>query len=424
VRFPVALVDECLALAPRGFDLGGRRPGFRVPLDGETLSVLADGGGTIVYDHRAGAHRPPTLADWQEATLLQDALDDIGLYWWPVEYPGAEASLGGRLAYWRALFSSFSKHVQDSFGDPKAAPWFLEILNVVFGGREEVRRRRPFSFLVTPASPLIIERDYTDTWLALRGWGIPVAVMPMPLMGATAPGSLLATVTLANAETIALLCRAQCAEPGTPVVYAALPAAVDPRSGRYAASAVEGSIMSAAAVEMARFYGLPAEGSGCTTDAPVPGVQAAYEKAATTLLSGLARPDILVGPGMLAGATVYSTEQLMIDLEVFRLTRRALAGIRVDDEAWLLDALAEVGHGGSFLAQRSTRRNARSGEWYLSRLGVHETLDSWAAAGRPDVVDQARRLADEVLAAHRPLALDEAVAAELDRLVERASSSA
>ena len=56
----------------------------------------------------------------------------------------------------------------------------------------------------------------------------------MPMMGATAPGSLLATTLLANCETLGVLCLVQAAEPGTPFIYAPIALTMDPRSGRYA----------------------------------------------------------------------------------------------------------------------------------------------------------------------------------------------
>ncbi len=420
VRFPAAFVEECLRLAPASFTLGGRRAGYELPLDGSAFSVLADGGATIFWDGAARTHRAPTYQDWLDSTRLQDAAEGVDLYWGLVEPGQSEWRHGDWMRYFRDLFTFYGKHVQDSFADPVTARLLVEMLDAVFGGREAVARVKPFSFLITPASPLIIERSFTDTWLAMRGHGIPVAIMPMALMGATAPASLLGTVVQVNAEVLGTLCLIQAAEPGTPTIHAGIAAPMDPRSGRYYAGAIEGSLMAAALVEMARFYGLPVEGSGCGTDHVVPSVQAAYEKAATTLLTALSRPDIMVGPGLLAGATIYAPEQLVLDLEAFAVARRSLEGIRIDDESWLTDVQEKVGFGGSFLGERSTRRAARSGVWHLSDLGMHETLDAWLAAGSPDIVDEARERAAQMLAAHEPLPLGPDIARELDDLVARA----
>ncbi len=306
-----------------------------------------------------------------------------------VEPPFDLSSPAGLVAYARELFGSFGKHVQDSFAAGSAAVWWLRALECVFGGRAEVERRHPFSFLITPASPLIIEEQYTDTWLRLRGWRIPVAVMPMPLMGTTAPATRLATVLQANCEVLGTLCLVQAAEPGVPCIYAPIPSVADARTGGYAAGAIENAVLSVAVTEMARLYGLPVEASGCGTDSASPSARAAAEKAASALLAGLPGPDLLVGPGMLAGATVLSLEQLLLDVELFETARRAAAGIAVSEDRWLDVVLDRVGPGGNFLVEPTTRRALRDGEWHAGGAG---TL-------RPEAVSEA---VERLLAAHQP----------------------
>lgn len=424
VRFPPDLVDELLALAPRSFTLGGRRAGWEYPLNDGRLTLLSDGGATTTRDRHTGERRPSTLDDWRDATRIIDALDDVGLYWCMTDYPHDFESPAGLVRYFVDLFGTFGKHVQDSFGVPRLAPWLLEILDIVFGGREAVRARRPFSFLVTPASPLTIERGFTDTWLALRGWGIPVAVMPMPLQGATAPGSRLGTLLAANCETIGTICLVQAAEPGTPVIYAPVIATVDPRSGRYAAGAVEHAVLAAAGVEMARHYGLPVEASALCSEHYEPGIQTAWEKANGAMLVTLSWPDILVGPGLLGGAMILSLEQLIFDVEVSRIARQARAGIPVADDLWLDQTLAAVGPCGSFLSERSTRANMRGAEWWVSDFGMHDSYDAWVAAGAPDSLAYANERIDQILAAHEPEPLPDDVARALRDLEERARREA
>jgi trimethylamine--corrinoid protein Co-methyltransferase len=421
-RFPAELVEESLRLAPRQFSLGARRPGWSFPLNAGESTLVMDGEGTMVLDRVTEELRPSTHRDWLEATRLIDAVDDIGVYWAMVEGAVTGETPADWVAYNIELARNFSKHVQDSFSDPAGAPWVLEVLAVVFGSREEVRRRHPYSFLITPVSPLVIEERYTDTWLALRGWDIPVAVMPMPMMGSTAPGSLLATTLLANCETLGLLCLVQAAEPGTPFIYAPVAAAMEPRSGRYAGGHALAAL-SAAGTEMARFYGLPALGSGCGSDQFVPGIQAAYEKAFDLLVGSLAWPDLMVGPGGLGGSLVISLEQVLMDVEVFRMCRKAHEGIAVAENHWLDDVVARVGPGGNFIAERSTRDNLRNGEWFLPGLGMHDSYERWLSAGRPELLDEVRAGVEDLLAGHEPLPLPEDVERELERLRARAAGS-
>lgn len=423
VRFPRSLVEQALATCPKQFSLGGRREGWSFPLNAGQFTLLADGGATTVLDRHTGERRPPHGDDWREATLLLDHFDDVGLYWSMCQHPSDADTPEGIVTYLVDLFATFGKHVQDSFGDPACAPWLLEVLDIVFDGREEVRKKNPFSFLITPASPLIIEADYTGTWLALRDWMMPVAVMPMPLMGATAPGSRLGTVLTANCETIGTLTLIQTAAPGTPVIYAPVLATMDPRTGRYSAGAIEQATMSAAGVAMARFYGLPVEASGSSSDTYEPGVQAAYEKMSLALGVTLAWPDILVGPGQLGGATLLSFEQLLLDIEMFRIARQAHAGIPVDADRWLDDALCAAGPGGSFLHAPSTRRNVRGGEWRLTDLGVHDSWETWRASGSRTVVEEARARVEQVLAEQRPQGYDDDKAAALEELRRKAAAA-
>ena len=419
VRFPPALVDELLALAPRQFSLGGRRPGWEFPLNAGEATLCLDGGPTLVVDRHSGERRPATPVDWLEAIRLCDAIDEIGMLWSPVSGWPTDESKTAFVDYAAGMQRAFSKHVQDSFDNPAEARWQLEVLEIVFGGRDEVRRLHPYSFLSTPVSPLVLEAAGTDAWLALRGYDIPLAIMPMPLMGATAPGSMLATTLLANCEVLGVICLAQAAEPGTPIIHAPTLATMDPRSGRLADNSPQAAL-NIAGVEMARYYGLPAMGSGGGTDAFVPGIQSAYESTFGTVLGALAWPDVLVGPGGLAESTVFSFEQMMMEVEVWRLCRKAHAGIETSDDRWLTDALEHVGPGGQFLSEKSTRANARSGEWYFSQLGWHDSHDAWMAAGRPDALDEAREKVDGILAAHEPLPLGVDIESALAELRSRA----
>ena len=420
VRFPRALVEESLRLAPREFTLGARRPGWDLTMNAGDCTLLIDGEAMFVLDRKTGERRPGTVQDWLEATRLIDALDEFGVYWNMLEHSDSGDTIADHVIYWRNLFRNFSKHIQDGITDPDQAPWLLEVLQVVFGDKETIRRRHPLSFLLCPLSPLVIEGPYTDAYLALLGWDIPVAVMPMPLMGATSPGSLISTVVQGNCEILAMLCLVQAAAPGTPFIYAPALTVMDPRSGRYGSGAIENGMLSAAAVEMARYYGLPVEASGGGTDHFVPGIQPGYERALSSLLPILAWPDILVGPGLLGGSMILSLEQLLIDVEIFRMCKRAHQGIASNEDKWLEDVIHRAGPGGDFIAERSTVKGIRGGEWYLSQLGWHETFEAWEAAGRPTLLDEVREKVEHILATHQPLPLDEDVERELDRIQKRA----
>ncbi len=420
VRFPRGMVEDCLKMTPRKFTLGGRRPNWEFPLNANLCSLVADGGASFAIDEKTGERREANYQDWLGATRMIDSLDDVGVYWAMVDPGFFQKSSGDYVGYLSQMVRNFSKHLQDCTHTVEESRWLLEVLGTVFGGKENVRKLNPFSFLVTPISPMVLEAEHTDAYLEMIDWGIPVAIMPMPMMGGTSPASLISTVLLANCETLAMLCLVQAASPGTPVIYAASPAIMDPYTGRFTGSEVEHGLMGAAVTEMARSYGLPVETSAGSTGHYVPGVRASYERALNWVMSTLSWPDLLVGPGQLGGSLLLSLEQLLIDVEVFHRSSRLSRGIDTRVKEWLEVDLASVGHGGNFLSRRSTRDALRNGEVYMTDYDARDSYEAWSASGKPTIMDELKPKVQEILNSHVPLPLGEDIERELGHIEQRA----
>ena len=422
VRFPRALVEASLQAAPRKFTLGARRPGWKFPVNEDQCTLLADGAAIYVMEGDSGERHEATFDDWKRATRLIDALDEVGVYWSMVEPTFFQKTTADFVRYWRQMVINFSKHLQDCTYNVEQSRWMLEILGVVFGTKEQVRALNPFSFLLTPVSPLVIAGEATDAYLETIDWSLPAAIMPMPMMGGTAPGSLISTILLANCETLSMLCLIQAAGPGTPVIYAPAPAIMDPLTGRFTGSEVEHGLLGAAVTEMARYYGLPVESSSGGTGHYIPGIRSGYERALNWAIASLSWPDLLVGPGQLGGSMILSLEQLLVDVEIFRRCLRLSDGIDSSIEEWLEVDLAAVGHGGNFLARRSTREALHSGELYVSSFDTRDSYEAWSASGKPTLIEDLKEELEEILASHTTLPLDESVERELAVIEERAGA--
>jgi trimethylamine--corrinoid protein Co-methyltransferase len=419
VRFPRSVVENCVNLAPKNFKLGGRRDGWDLDMNIGECSLLADGGAINVLDWETGEIRPGNFDDWLKATHLIDAMDDIGIYWNMVEGGFSSESLSDFVSYWRNLFKNCSKHIQDSTSSPDKSRLLLEILQITFGDKKTIREKHPFSHILCPMSPLVIDDVFTEAYLELAGWDIPVALMPMPMMGATGPASMISTALLANSEALAMLCLVQAAEPGAPIIYAPFPQSIEPYTWRYTGGAVENSIFGAAMTEMGRYYGFPVEAATGGTDQYYPGAQASYERAINWAMPAIAWPDILVGPGLLGGSTILCLEQMVMDVEIFRRCSRLYEGIPADEDRWLEGIIAETGPGGNFLKQRSTMKAVRDGRWYLSEMGFHDTYEKWKETGMPDIIDEIQDITRDILKDYQPLPLDSSADRELERLERR-----
>jgi len=426
VKFPKALVESSMKLITRDFKLSARRPGTDLVfkdgvLNGGECILLPDGVAPTVLDRKTGERRNGTYEDWLAATRLSDVLDEIGMYWRIVEIDDSHQDMGDYVDYVCNMFRNFSKHINEGPSATDKIPWFLEVMQTIFGTREDIRKSHPVSQVICPQSPLMIDKDYTETYLALKGWNIPVHIMPMPLMGATAPGTMISTVVQGNCEVLAMICLLQANEPGVPIIYAPALATINPKTVGISDGSIDYSIMSVAATQMARYYGLPAESSSGGTDSHQLDFQNGYENAAMKIASHLAWPDIICGPGMLDGSTVSSLEQLYIDVEIFRLARKAHRGIDTSSGKWLMDIIEEVGPGGNYLGELTTLESIQNGEWYLPDIGSHTSFENWVAGGKKDVLNQIREKVDQILDAYEPLPLGEDVEKELDKICKRAS---
>jgi trimethylamine--corrinoid protein Co-methyltransferase len=422
VKIPITLVESSLKQITRDFNLGARRPGNDLIMNKGNSTLCLDGNGTMVLDQVTGERRLAKYADWKKVTILADALDEIGVFWCQVEPGDRINNIGGTVDYLCQVFRNFSKHIQEGIDNVEEAPWYLEILQTIFGSREEIRKNHPVSCLLCPQSPLSIDKTYTDAYLALKGWNIPAAIMPMPLMGASAPGNMISTIIQGNCEVLSMICLLQANEPGLPIIYAPALAVMNPITATPSYASMEFSIMDSAATEMARYYGIPSESSPGGSDAQVVNIQNGYESAAMNIPTILSCPDIVVGPGMLDGSMVSSLEKILIDVEVFRLARHAQRGVNTNEDMWLTDVIKKTGPGGTYLFEESTVKAVHSDDWYISDLGSHETYESWQTNGKKDVLEEAHEKVNQILKSHEPLPLDDDVEKELEKICNCAAA--
>jgi trimethylamine--corrinoid protein Co-methyltransferase len=421
VKFPKELVSDSLQVCGRDFALGGRRAdwSFR-PAAGD--STLCMSGEAVFLNEKAGVRpRSGLNSDWLDVTRLGDAIDEVGIYWRSITPGDRGDRMEDYIDYLRLIIENFSKHIQDPFQHKEQAPWLLEVLSAVYGGREAVIEHKPFSTLFCPQSPLTLKGHEIDAILALRGWSIPIAVMPMALMGATAPASLPGTLLLTNTEVLASICLFESAEPGIPIIYAPVLTMMEPRTGAYFAGGIEQGLMNGAAAQMGKFYNLSTMITGLETDAQETGYQAAEDKNLISCLPFLSGADIFIGPGIVGSDMTLSLEQFVLDVEIFRKLKVMKKGFTINESYWLDEVINEVGPGGNFLAHASTVKNIRK-QWYAPKFGRHGTLENWFSPQSKDCLEQARQEVGKILQNHSPLALEDKLRDEINLIRKKAQS--
>jgi trimethylamine:corrinoid methyltransferase-like protein len=296
--------------------------------------------------------------------------------------------------------------------------WLWRLTEVVQG---EGRLPR-LMVLSSVNSPLVYGWGQCEAAMASVELGIPVCVNSSAVAGATAPVTLAGNVVQMNAEMLAALTILQLHRPGAPVVYAAHPMAMDMKTGMASISTGEVGLMSAACVEIGRFYGLPTASNGICTDACTPDPMATLEKWASGYLPMMAGANVNGGSGSLACVGTVSLEQVVIDNDVYGHFFRQVRGLQVDEESLAAEVIAGVGPGDSYIMEDHTLTHFRS-EYYYSPLANRLNAPTWEAAGAHDALDRAADIVHAILAAPPQLLLSDEQSREVKALLVKAEAS-
>jgi trimethylamine--corrinoid protein Co-methyltransferase len=411
---PPDLVERSVASCPHQVTIRGRGGGTVVLGDG-TLHWHNLGGASHVYDPPTGQRRPATVQDVRDATRLLDALDgvtNITPFFTPQDVPGPLMSL----AMYRHALPFTTKPLQGPGAQTAAEVRYAARMATLVGPPAEV-----LSMGISPISPLFFPDDVAEAMIETARLGIPLAPLPCPTAGATAPLSLAGALAQQNAEVLASVVLAQSVQPGLPIVYCGRLAVMEPRTGASVWGGVELGLVSAATVQVAHRYGLPVNVYGLSTNANVLDLQSGYERALNSIMPALAGADELSGIGEMAAGVLGSYAQMVCDDEIAASVRRLRRGFAADEDALAVEMIANVMDGSrNFLDQRHTVRYLRAGEVLLTRLADRRAWQEWDREGRVLMVGRAQAEAERLLAEHQVPPLTDDQERELDQIMQEA----
>ena len=139
----------------------------------------------------------------------------------------------------------------------------------------------------------------------------------------------------------------------------------------------------------------------------------------TFLLGVLAGGDVLGHMGISGADQGASLPQLLVDNEMVAYVKRILRGFEVEESTMATDLIKEVGHQGNHLAQPHTVEHFRTELWMPS-LFERASWDAWMDQGSKSLAERAAQRVQEILDTHEPEPMDEALAREIDGIVESA----
>jgi trimethylamine--corrinoid protein Co-methyltransferase len=361
---------------------------------------LGTGGAAIkILDLETGEARPSTLKDLYQLARLVDALDHIHFFLRPCIPTDVSPAAYDENSLFASLKGT-AKHVMFGITDEQGFQKAFDIASIVAGGAEKLKAKPFFSTVACFAiSPLKLCTQSTLNMQAAVRHQIPVALSSAPMAGSTAPMTMAGTLAQLHAEEMCGITICQLTCPGAPVIYGGIPGMANLRDLGYQGGAVECGMMNAAIHQLAHHIKVPNYNSSGISDSKIPDTQAGWEKALTTLLATMGGSNYVHhAAGILESMLTVAYEQYVIDDEIIGMCCKVLKGIQVDDKHLALEAIDEVGPGGTFITSTHTMDHMRTE--YFSGNGVTDqnSRENWEQNGAHDTRTRACEIAKNIIA--------------------------
>ncbi len=235
-------------------------------------------------------------------------------------------------------------------------------------GEDSMRAKPVAVFDVCPTSPLRwSEIGCHDLRLAAQN-AIPAQLISMPLAGALAPMSLVASVVQHTVETLSGIVIHQAWTPGSPIIWGGSPAVFDMRHSTSPMGAVETLLIDLGDTEVGKYLGMPTQAYLGMSDSKLLDAQAGMESAMTMLAASAGSVDFVSGPGMLNFESCQSLEKLVMDNEICGMVRRFKHGLAGEGDTLGTEAILEGLREGNFLTTGETLKLYRKECCYPGKL--------------------------------------------------------
>ncbi len=419
-KFNQNFVEEMIKKSPSRFYLHGRNPKYDHRIEYKRVYPQVGGECPFVFDFVTNEIRKATLKDLNDLVRLVDGLDYYNNCCLvnPSDVP--EASMSPHCT--ESILNNSEKHGFYGITPESGYEGVLDSINIVIkvvGGVEALIKRHIISSAAFVTSPLMYRQEATMLIRETAKYNIPINIGTNPMAGATSPISLIGTLIQQNAELLAGIILIQLYNPGNPVIYNGFAGIMDMKTGNLSMGSPEQALLSAGTAEIANYYNLPSVFQGCIGESKVWDPQMAYEKTLSAYMSVIAGGNMPMGSGHHDNASIMCAETLVLDNEIWKIILRAVEGITMDDEAFAVDVINEVGPGGNYLGHKHTRNNLLR-EQYIPELTDRSTREIWRKKGSKNIFQRSKEKVLKILKDHIPEPLEKNIQKEIKIITRKA----
>ena len=415
VRFSRSCLEDALSTTPSQFDVFDRNGRFAFVLGDRKPKIAAGHNAVFWVDSETGQTRNSTIADVEQFARICDesqGIDMIGIPVMPQDGAKPEASL---LYGVRAVIENSTKPIYFSTDSHKINRACIEMVQAAFAG--DLQSQAYGITQLSPTAPLFWEEGVLEAIMDTVPTGVPLAILPEPISGFTAPYTLAGLVTMNNAECLSGLAMIQLLRPGTKFLYANSWTTFDMQSAAALVGSAETTICRIAGAQLAHRYNLPCHTTAPNSDNHAHDEQNAWEKTFSQFCAVAAGNDLIVNCGMFATGMTCSHEQLLMDEDISAISRRIAGGLKVTPQTIAAEVIKSVGpHGESYLINEHTMEWLHSDEYVKTGLSVVGPRATWEANGSKDTYQLARdKVAQYAAQEAKPIAAN--VSAKLNEII-------
>lgn len=419
VKFPADMIDSALKTVPQEVTVKGARE--------DRDCVLPDPNGsfyTLTCVQSMLYYNPDTdefedvttdsMAKWNQLAEYLPNIDMVAIQT-PMNVPRETADIHGL----NVQLQNTSKPLMLLSYCYESVPYLFDLMLAKQGGAEGLKDRGLLTVNPTSLSPLVFkDMDMEELFHATK-YGVPIAANSLVLAGGTGPVTIAGTVLLTATEILAMLVMSQLMNPGNPFISTVYNTSMDMVTGSALLGNIDTNLARAAAAQFIKAaFKTPVDAFAYMTDAYSSDGQAVLEKSlmpATLALSGV---DIMYGAGRLGGTTFASPVQMVIDDDLTEVTRRMIAGVKIDEDRLALDQILEAGAGGNYLTMEHTSQYCR--ETTRPELCRQISVDTWKSQGKKNYFDRAVEKYHKIQKELKPQDLPDDVVKEMNNIVKKA----
>ena len=366
-------VTKYLDMATKEFRVYGRDEDYFIDINTRDINYCP-GYGAPMITNKDGSVRNAIFDDYLKMTSLVHMEKSFKVNGGIIVQPtDIDAKISVPVMIYAAIKRS-SKVLFGIQGNKKDQEALYHILEIVFGGKEELRKKARTILLYSPTTPLKVDSDALETLLKACEYNQPIAICSAPMPGGTGPVTLPGSIALCNAETLGSIVLAQLVNPGNPMIYGFACYGSNVQTGNACIGSPELIKAGRYGSLLAKKYGMACRSGGALSDAKGVTAQAGIETAMCLFHSNLYKANLAMhSAGILDSFSTMSYEKLMLDFEVIDRCANYFEDLEINEKTLAFDTIKNVAiNGGTFLTQKHTLKNCRKA--YNPQISLRNNL--------------------------------------------------